>query len=410
MVHEGMKIQAPHPHQVRSAREFGRMRLVQTRELVEEIFEDEGLHALQVLSLGNAVAGTLSAARAGIRAIGVAYAELSGIDEKHAAKQVDRLLSNSALRVDELSAAWTRYVVGDAKDIVVALDWTDFAEDDHTTLYIALVTTKGRALPLLWKTLQKSKLKGQQTATELKLLQDLHATLDVDVNITVLADRGFAKADIYETLGVLGIDYVIRLKRDMVVSDAEGRRFVAQDLVPTNGRVHAISNARVTAENRMVPQFVCVKAKAMKEPWCLISSLSERKPQEIVALYGRRFTVEETFRDTKNLNFGLGLAATHIRVPERRDRMLLLIAMAQGLLTLLGEASERSGMDRYLKINTVKTRTMSLINQGTRWWRKLHNLRDERRIPLLTAYDELLREHGFFARALGLSSDFSAAK
>jgi hypothetical protein len=53
---------------------------------------------------------------------------------------------------------------------------------------------------------------------------------------------------------------------------------------------------------------------------------------------------------------------------------------------------------------------MSLINQGTRWWRKLHNLRDERRIPLLTAYDEILREHGFFAQALGLTSDFQAAK
>lgn len=378
--------------------------------MVEEIFEDEGLHALQLLSLGNAVAGTLSAARAGIRAIGVAYAELSGIDEKHAAKQVDRLLSNSALRVDELAAAWTRYVVGDAKDIVVALDWTDFADDDHTTLYIALVTTKGRALPLLWKTLQKSKLKGQQTATELQLLEDLHAALEKDVAITVLADRGFAKAEIYETLEALGIDYVIRIKRDMVITDDAGERWIAHELVPPNGRVKAVPHAMVTAKKRPVPLVVCVKAKGMKEPWCLISSLSERTPQEIVALYGRRFTVEETFRDTKNLNFGLGLSATHIRVAARRDRMLLLIAMAQGLLTLLGEASERSGMDRYLKVNTVKTRTMSLISQGTRWWRKLHSLRDERRIPLLTAYDAILREHGFFARALGLTSDFQATK
>lgn len=405
-----MQIRHPKAHHVRSARESARIRLVQTREMVEEIFEDEGLHALQVLSLGNAVAGTLSAARAGIRAIGVAYAELSGIDEKHAAKQVDRLLSNSALRVDELCAAWTRYVVGDAKEIVVALDWTDFADDDHTTLYIALVTTKGRALPLLWKTLQKSKLKGQQTAAELQLLEDLHAALEKDIAITVLADRGFAKAEIYETLEALGIDYVIRLKRDMVVTDSAGERAIAHELVPPNGRVKGVPNALVTAKERPVPLFVCVKAKSMKEPWCLISSLAERTPQEVVALYGRRFTVEETFRDTKNLNFGLGLSATHIRVAARRDRMLLLIAMAQGLLTLLGEASERSGMDRYLKINTVKTRTMSLVNQGMRWWRKLHNLRDERRIPLLTAYDEILRDHGFFAQALGIKSDFSAAK
>lgn len=84
--------------------------------------------------------------------------------------------------------------------------------------------------------------------------------------------------------------------------------------------------------------------------------------------------------------------------------------MGHGLLMLLGEASERSGMDRYLKINTVKTRTMSLISQGTRWRGKLHNLRDERRVPLPTAYHQILREHAFFARALGLTSAFRAAE
>jgi hypothetical protein len=243
--------------------------------MLEEIFEDEGLHAMQVLSLANAVAGTLGAARAGIRAIGTAYAELSGIDEKHATKQVDRLLSNSALRVDELCAAWTRYVVGDAKDIVVALDWTDFDDDDHTTLYVALVTTKGRALPLLWKTLQKSKLKGRQTATEVELLGALHASLAKDVAITVLADRGFAKAEVYETLEVLGIDYVIRIKRDMVVTDSDDARATAQELVTPNGRVRTLAGARVTAKRREVPLFVCVKAKKMKEP-CASRRLGDR--------------------------------------------------------------------------------------------------------------------------------------
>jgi hypothetical protein len=32
----------------------------------------------------------------------------------------------------------------------------------------------------------------------------------------------------------------------------------------------------------------------------------------------------------------------------RRDRLLLLLAIAQTLMTLLGAASERSGMDKYL--------------------------------------------------------------
>jgi hypothetical protein len=36
--------------------------------------------------------------------------------------------------------------------------------------------------------------------------------------------------------------------------------------------------------------------------------------------YGKRFTIEETFRDTKNGHLGIGLSATHIRDEGRRDR------------------------------------------------------------------------------------------
>ena len=66
----------------------------------------------------------------------------------------------------------------------------------------------------------------------------------------------------------------------------------------------------------------------------------------------------------KNLRFGLGLSATHIGKTDRRDRLLLLAAIAQALLTLLGAAGEACGLDRLMKTNTSKKRTMSLLNQG----------------------------------------------
>ena len=33
-------------------------------------------------------------------------------------------------------------------------------------------------------------------------------------------------------------------------------------------------------------------------------------------------SIEETFRDQKNFRFGMGLSATHIGSPDRRDRLL----------------------------------------------------------------------------------------
>ena len=58
-----------------------------------------------------------------------------------------------------------------------------------------------------------------------------------------------------------------------------------------------------------------------------------------------RFTIEETFRDaTKDIRFGMGLSATHIRDAGRRDRLVLLAAIAPARLTFLGAASEATGM------------------------------------------------------------------
>jgi len=74
----------------------------------------------------------------------------------------------------------------------------------------------------------------------------------------------------------------------------------------------------------------------------------------------------------------MGLSSTHIKEPARRDRLLMLAAFAQALLTLLGAASEASGLDRMLKANTVKKRTHSLFRQDSYWYLALPNLPEDR--------------------------------
>jgi len=46
------------------------------------------------------------------------------------------------------------------------------------------------------------------------------------------------------------------------------------------------------------------------------------------AAYGRRFTVEATFRDVKNARVGLGLTQVSIVRNDRRDALFLLAALA----------------------------------------------------------------------------------
>jgi hypothetical protein len=370
-------------------------------ETIETIFEDD-LHARRVLSVANGVVGVLDAATLSIHAIGRGYAHATGKNEKHGVKQTDRMLGNGGIDVWFLFHPWAGFVVGDRKEIVVALDWTEFDADDHATLAGYLITSHGRATPLIWMTVRKSTLEGKRNDHEYRLIERLHECLAADVKITVLADRGFGDQKLYGLLQTLGWDFVIRFRDVIQVESADGERKPASQWVPASGRATMIRGARVTRTRAEVPAVVVVQAPRMKETWCLATTLSDAKAADVVKLYGRRFTIEETFRDQKNLRFGLGLSATHIGSTERRDRLLLLAALAQALLTLLGAAGEECGLDRLMKTNTSKKRTMSLLNQGINLYAAIPMMMEDRLALLMTTYDAVVRRHAIFRSVFGV--------
>ena len=91
---------------------------------------------------------------------------------------------------------------------------------------------------------------------------------------------------------------------------------------------------------------------------------------------------------TPDLRFGMGLGATRIGEPARRDRLLLINAFAITLLTMLGAAGESLGMDRLLKSNTSKTRTHSLFRQGCMLYELIPTMPEHRLSPLMARFAE----------------------
>lgn len=378
------------------------LRLEHIREFTTTVFEEADMHAKRIESLGNGVAGALNAAMFTIHGIGQAYAAMAHIEASSGVKQLDRLLSNVGVNLAKLFPAWIRFVIGLRAELTVALDWTEFDDDDHVTLCAYGVTRHGRATPLIWKTHKKSELEGHRTQWEHDLVEELHATVPPKVAVTLLADRGFGDQKLYDLLKSLGWDYVIRFRGNILVENRDGETRPAKDWVRPDGRAYMLRDAEVTCDKAPVPAVVLVHARGMKEPWCLATSLSARRASEVVKKYGRRFTIEETFRDTKDIRFGLGLKATHIGRTDRRDRLLFLFAMAHALLTLLGAASEASGLDRTLKCNTVEHRTHSLFWQGTFWYRQLSYMRDDWFERLINAFDKIVRDHAVLVQAFGI--------
>ncbi len=187
------------------------------------VFAEE-LHSKRVLSLDLGTLGVMAGTSLAVAVIGQSMAQARGRLTKHAIKQVDRLLSNQGIVVWEMFDAWVKEVVGKAPGIVVAMDWTDFDADDQATLVLSLVTGHGRATPLIWLSVLKDELKNQRNDFEDLCLARLKAVLPGGVKITLLADRGFGDTKLFEYLGTLGFDYVIRFRGNI---PAQSNCFVA---------------------------------------------------------------------------------------------------------------------------------------------------------------------------------------
>jgi hypothetical protein len=379
----------------KAERKVGRQEL---DELMEEVFGG-AIHAQRVASLRDGVDGVLHAASLGVRAIGQGLAIANGLAPRHAIKQVDRLLSNPKLMREEVARCWVRFVVAKRKELLVNFDWTEFQDSDQAMIVLGTQTEHGRSTPLVWKTVTHSELKDQRNAHEDELLGLFADVLPPGVRVTVVADRGFSDIKLYRFLKELGFEYIIRFRGVVFVESADGERRKATDWLGAGGRMRVLRGTRVTAEGQPVPIVVCVQPQQMQEPWLLASRRSDLTGTAITRRYGKRFTVEETFRDVKNPHLGLGLKQTVMERNDRRDALFLLAVLAHTLLTLLGKAGEALGMDRWL--GATRPRQYSRFRQGQMLFALIPTMEQQRLRTLLQRFGQLLREHALLSQILG---------
>jgi Transposase DDE domain len=363
---------------------------------------EQDLHAKRVNSLCDATLGVLRSGSLAICAIGQGLAAARSLKPKHAIKQVDRLLTNAAINVDDILLRWVPFVIGARSSIVVAMDWTDFDADNQATIMLALISDHGRSTPLVWLTVDKSTLKDHRSLHEHRVLVRLAELLPAGVKVCIVADRGFGDQKLYKMLTEeLYFDYVIRFRGNITVTAASGETRTAADWVQAGGRARVLRGAEVTADRYRVGTVVCVQDPDMKQAWCLAASRTDATAKQLTALYGRRWGIECSLRDSKDLRFGMGLGTIRVKSPERRDRLWLINAFAVVLLTLLGAAGEALGYDRMLKTNTAKRRAHSLFRQGCLLYDLIPTMRDDWLGPLMHRFCQMLREQPLFADVFG---------
>ena len=182
----------------------------------------------------------------------------------------------------------------------------------------------------------------------------------------------------------------------------EGKPGRASRARPSEGDAVGLVPSAARAARRLRTPWGDKTERSEKDAWCLAVGGATLTGATAVKLYARRFTIQDSFRDTKDPRYGLGLSATHVHDLKRRDRLLLICAMAMTLLTVLGAAGESLGMDRMLKANTVKKRTHSLFRQGCHDYASIPAMKPEQLEPLVQRFGEYVLREPVYVHAFGL--------
>ena len=361
------------------------------------------IHGARIKSLSDMVVGLMSGRLLTVTGIANSIAAINEISPKHAVKQVDRAIGNEKLAVWEIFDLWVINQIRGQTDITVAMDWTEFDDDDQSTIALNLITNHGRATPLIWLTVWKSEIKHSRNDWEDLCLSKLRNIVGKDVNVTIVADRGFGDAMLYKFLYEINFRFVIRFKGNIYVESRSGETKIASEFLGKNGRARKIDRAKVTSEKVEVDSVVCVKEKDMKDAWYLAVGGLNITSKEAMRIYSKRWTIEPSFRDCKDIRFGTGMLTARVSEPQRRDRLLLVSALATSVLTTIGEASERIGLDKSIKSNTSKKRTHSLIRQGAILFAMMLLSTGDRFLELIGSFNEIMGAHNYLFGVIGAS-------
>ena len=131
---------------------------------------------------------------------------------------------------------------------------------------LSLMTGHGRTTPLVWLTVDTATLKNHRNAYEYRVLVRLADMLRSDIEVCIVADRGFGDQKLYRVLTEeLHFDYVIRFRGNIKVTAVDGEARTALGWVGTNGRPTLLRDAMVTADQYPAGAVLCVRDPGMKD-------------------------------------------------------------------------------------------------------------------------------------------------
>jgi len=338
------------------------------------------------------VYGLMLSKRIGVACIGRAMK--SKTTPRHNIKRVARYLENKRINIHQSMEALQYKLCNKKELLLISIDWTVLSDNGYQVLK-ATVVGDGRGIPIAYKTYKEESLKDKQTVYEIEMIEYLRTIIPEKTKVIIIGDRGFGrKSMLMASIEKNRFYYVLRTKENIKIKNDKYHGLVL-DYQTEKEHIYELKDViwpgfenktKKKKEMKIKSKFVITQKKNCKERWILATNLYDMKAEKIIKIYYKRMTIEETFKDEKNLLYGFALEKMKLSSAERYDKMLLIICYAYLFLTLLGVLMEKEKMHRKIMANTVKHRTFSLFQVGLFYFKKY----DYRISKLLKLLDNLI--------------------
>jgi hypothetical protein len=278
-------------------------------------------------------------------------------------RRCQRWLANSRIDVQALYGPLILWAIqhwqNPGQRLLLALDttmlWNRFC------VVVVSVVVHGRAIPLLWQTLEHPSA-SVSAAISIALLEKANRLLAGFESITLLADRAFPCDELITWFRDRPHwSYVMRLRGDTEIhGTAAPLGCQVRRLHLRCGQCRGFRGVRLWADGSQSVSLVIAHPTGLpvEEPWYLISNAEPSL--DLVWSYAQRFCCEQLFRDQKSGVFQL--ESSGLREPERIDRLLLVVAIAVLVGSLQGYALSLADLRR--QVDPHWKRGMSFLRIG----------------------------------------------
>ena len=348
------------------------------------------LHQKRLSSLMVAVQSLLDGQQLSLTELG---RNISGpVSAKHNIKRIDRLLGNQALYSERLDIyRWHANLLCGANPMpIVLIDWSDVREQMRHQTLRASISFEGRSVILYERVFPFSEYNSPVSHNP--FLRELATILPKRCCPLIITDAGYRNTWFRE-VEKLGWFWLGRIRGEVGFRESglskwrsnktfypsanEKARYLGfGDLgrkSPIEAYLHlfkARSKGRKDQRSSKAGRHHNAQQNyrdSSKEPWLLATNLPAESmtSKQLVNLYAKRMQIEESFRDIKSPQYGLGLRHSNTRCTKRFDILLLIAMLAEWVLRLIGFIATKHNWARQFQANTIRNRpVLSLIRLG----------------------------------------------